>query len=108
MGVSLVARMATLALAIIVALTREVVFAVAHKRPRAGWSNGSVAFALTSAALASAIAIAVLSHVFVTATAAAAMGVSVVARMATLALAITVALTREVVFAVAPARRRAN
>ena len=70
-----------------IALARAIVFAVAPARPQAGLSRGSVAFALTSGALDAAIAIAVLSRVFVTATAAAAMVASVVAALATLALA---------------------
>ena len=86
MVVSVVASLATLALARI-ALARAIVLAVVHARPRAGWSRGSVAFALTSGALGTAIAVAVLSRVFVDATAVAAMVVSVVAALATLALA---------------------
>jgi hypothetical protein len=74
-------------IALLVAIARALVFAVAPAQPRAPSLRGSVAFALTVAALAAAIATAVLSGVPVTATTAAAMAVTVVAAIAPLLVA---------------------
>ena len=75
-----------LAIALNVAITRAIVFAVAPARPRArAFRGGSVAFAVTVAALGGAIATYVVSGAALTATTAAATAVRVVATIDVLA-----------------------
>ena len=78
---------ANLAIALNVAIARAIVFAVTPARLRApSFRGGSVAFAVTVAALGAAIATAVVSRVAVTAITAAATAVRVVAAIAPLLL----------------------